>query len=143
MQESDAESMAQIERQIFSRPWTKQNFLESYALADTFYLVAEDEEGRLAGYCGCYQSFEEGNISNVAVTPDRRRCGIGDALIFRLLENGKERGITTFSLEVRVSNEPAIRLYEKHGFVTEGVRRRFYADPVEDAGIMLYHVKPE
>lgn len=137
MQAEDAREMAQMEAQIFSRPWTEQNFLETYVLADTFGLVAVDSAGRIVGYCICYQSFDEGNISNVAIAPDMRRRGIADALIAEMLQEGSGRGIERFILEVRVSNAPAIRLYEKHGFVSEGIRKNFYADPAEDAKIML------
>lgn len=139
MTRTDAREMARIEKQIFSRPWREQDFLDSYALSDTIYLVAEDENNVIVGYCGCYQSFEEGNISNVAVSPERRRCHIADSLIECMFGKGKERGISVFTLEVRVSNEPAIQLYKKHGFEVAGVRKRFYAEPVEDAMIMLYH----
>lgn len=141
MEEKDAQAMASIEKRIFSRPWTEENFRESFLLGDTIYFVAQEEEtGELAGYCGCYQSFEEGNISNVAVSPDCRRHGIADALLTALIRQGKENGIETFSLEVRLSNAPAIALYRKHGFEMAGIRKGFYEAPREDAGIMLLRV---
>ena len=138
MQEKDAAAMAQIEAQIFSHPWTEENFRESFLLADTLYYVAEDVTTQtLIGYCGCYQSFDEGNISNVAVSPAWRRRGVASALLTELLEAGRLSGIRTFSLEVRVSNDAAIALYTGYGFQTAGIRRGFYAAPKEDAAIML------
>lgn len=140
MRGQDAEEMSLIEEQIFSHPWTKDNFLESFELENTVYLVAEQKlTGRVLGYCGCYQSFDEGNISNVAVAPAARRRGIADAMLTELLRIGVEAGIRTFSLEVRVSNEPARALYVGHGFESVGIRRGFYEAPKEDADIMLLH----
>ena len=81
-------------------------------------------------------SFGEGEIDKVMVDPAFQRQGVADALMDALLRLGESIETSEFTLEVRVSNEPAIRLYEKHGFQSEGVRPRFYEKPVEDALIM-------
>ena len=135
MKPEDIPAAAAIEQQIFSQPWSEQGFLSSLNLADTLYLVVYEGE-RLIGYCGLLQSFDEADITNVAVVSDVRNCGIGYAMLSELMKQGKERGIARYTLEVRVSNSPAIRLYEKLGFESVGIRKNFYDRPKEDAMIM-------
>lgn len=138
MTEDDVAQVAAVEKRLFSRPWTAEAFLDSLSLPDTVFLVAQREDSKeLLGYCGCYQSFDEGNITNVAVCESVRRQGIASALISALVNQGSQRGIRRFFLEVRISNVPAVTLYEKAGFQTVGVRKGFYAEPVEDAKIMV------
>ena len=92
--------------------------------------------GWMAGCCGLWQSFEDADICNVAVDQTLRRQGIGEQLLLFLMENGKKRGVKNFTLEVRRSNEAAIGLYHKLGFLDEGVRPNFYDSPKEDALIL-------
>ena len=80
--------------------------------------------------------FGEGEITNVAVHPDFRGAGIAGRMFGTLIEESLLRGMTAFTLEVRAGNLPAIALYRKFGFGTEGVRAGFYENPVEDALIM-------
>lgn len=138
MTQEDIAQAVEIEEQIFSRPWTAENFLDSLKLEDTIFLVAQKEDSdEIVGYCGCYQSFDEGNITNVAVKESARRQGIAYGLVSAVLEQGRRRGIHNFFLEVRVSNMPAITLYEKMGFKTAGIRKDFYVAPVENAWVMV------
>lgn len=135
MQPSDAALAAQIEQQCFTDPWSAQAFLDSIALPYTCFYAAE-ESGKIVGYCGSYISYDEAEIVNVAVTKKERKKGIGRQLLLELLGNNTARGVTAFTLEVRVSNTPAIALYQSLGFQIEGTRRRFYENPVEDAYVM-------
>lgn len=137
MEPGDVPAVGELEKKIFSQPWSCQGFLDSLALSETIFLVACEAQ-KVVGYIGMYSSLDEGEIVNVAVAPDARRMGTGDALIGEMLNCAAERGIRQIALEVRVSNEAAIRLYEKHGFVRCGVRRGFYELPREDAYIMIY-----
>lgn len=138
MIQEDIEQMVLIENEIFSRPWTKENFQDSLGLKDTIFIVAQEKEsGEIVGYCGCYQSFDEGNITNVAVKKSARRQGIAKGMLEEVLKIGRSRDICNFVLEVRVSNLPAITLYEKMGFKTVGIRKDFYVDPLENAWVML------
>lgn len=131
----DAWRAARIEAMIFSMPWSEQGFCTSIQSEDTEYLgVWENEE--LVAYCGFLQSFEEADITNVAVHPDYRQRGIAYAMLERLMEKGKQRGIERYTLEVRAGNTAAIHLYEKLGFVSVGIRKNFYEKPREDAVIM-------
>ncbi len=137
MQVKDADAVAAIEQQIFSQPWSRQGFLDAVNLANTVFLVAE-ENNRIVGYIGMYVAMDEGEITNVAVAPVERCHGIGGMLIAELLKIAENKGIARIVLEVRVSNDSAIRLYERNGFVQCGVRRGFYEFPKEDAYVMVH-----
>lgn len=135
MQPEDIKEVAGIERRIFTLPWSEQGFLSSLQSEDTLYLVVR-KEGQIAGYCGLLQSFDEADITNVAVAEEARNEGLGFAMLSELMRLGKERGIARYTLEVRASNAAAIHLYEKLGFQSVGIRKNFYDQPKEDAVIM-------
>ena len=88
------------------------------------------------GYAGMWIALDEGEITNVSVKKDRQGRKIGTALLIALEEAGQKRGVDSFFLEVRKSNEKAIALYEKTGFVRMGIRKNFYEDPKEDGIVM-------
>lgn len=135
MEPKDIVQVAEIEKNTFSQPWSEASFRDTLSRDDTLYLVAE-KQGEILGYCGLWQSLDEGEIPNVAVKETYRGRGVGEALLAELILQGKERGITAYTLEVRAGNKAAIRLYEKLGFLSEGIRPCFYKKPVEDAVIM-------
>ena len=135
MKIEDIPQVASIEKEVFSMPWSEKSFEESLQNKDTLYLVAE-EDGSISGYIGMYISFEIGTISNVVVAPSQRRKGIAKQLLERLLKASHACGVESVTLEVRESNRPAIELYEKAGFVNEGIRKNFYQKPTENAIIM-------
>lgn len=132
---SDAYEVSQIERQVFSMPWTEKDFVEMAEADYAHYYVAEID-GVIAGYCGIRNIAGEGEISNVAVAESYRRKGIGRALLEYMLKEASFHEIGDCTLEVRLSNVPAIRLYESLGFKSEGIRPGFYDRPREDALIM-------
>ena len=135
MQPEDLLQVCEIEKDNFSLPWSEKSFLESMERDDTLFLVALDRE-EVAGYLGCYCVAGEGEITNVAVKSSYRRQGIGGKLLETLYEEAKALHTREFFLEVRESNEAAIGLYSRQGFVKEGVRKNFYEQPVENAVIM-------
>ena len=110
MSEADVFDVAAIEAKVFSQPWSEQGFRDALAMNHVIFLVAE-EAGSILGYCGMYMALE-------------------------LMQQGRKHGISRYVLEVRVSNEPAIRLYQKLGFSVLGTRKNFYEKPSEDAYIM-------
>lgn len=132
----DAGAVSRLEAEIFTQPWSEQGFLDALAGEKVIFLVAE-LMGRIVGYCGMYCAADEGEITNVAVAEHVRRCGIGEQLMMRLLGEAGNAGARQVILEVRVSNEAAIHLYEKFGFVACGVRKDFYEEPREDACVMI------
>ena len=132
---ADVEEVSRIEQETFSMPWQPQDFLEMVEADYAHYYVAE-EDGEIAGCCGIRNIAGEGEITNVAVAKKFRRRGIGRALMEYMLKEAELLGMESATLEVRISNTPAIRLYESLGFQGEGVRPNFYEKPKEDALIM-------
>lgn len=135
MKEEDLAQVSAIEAACFSVPWTEKGFRDAIAMPHTIFLVAV-LDGKVAGYCGCYQSLEEAEITNVAVRQDLRGQGIARKLLEELIRIGTAQGAFAYTLEVRVSNGPAIHLYESLGFGSVGIRKNFYEKPTEDAMIM-------
>ncbi len=134
----DIAQVAEIERQIFSIPWSEKAFRDSMESDNTIYIVAKENDN-VAGYAGMYLSFEEGNITNVAVNPLSRRKGIGEKIVRDIINRAYEKGVRDVFLEVRETNSVAIVLYEKIGFKEEGIRKNFYDKPRENALIMWKH----
>lgn len=135
MEQKDIPKVADIERECFSIPWSEKAFEDSLALTYGHFLVA-DIEGEIAGYVGMYQAADEGDITNIAVSPVYRRRGVAAELITYLIEEGIRNQLVCINLEVRESNSAAISLYEKYGFENLGIRKNFYEKPVENAVIM-------
>lgn len=135
MRENDVEQVSRLEQKCFSIPWTRGMLQEELENMNAVYLVA-DQEADILGYCGAWRVFSEGHITNVAVSPDRRRQGIARKLLLVLMETLAGAGVTAVTLEVRRGNNEAIELYNSLGFSVEGIRRKYYADNNEDALIM-------
>jgi [ribosomal protein S18]-alanine N-acetyltransferase len=135
MQESDLDQVITIEQQTFSDPWSEEDFINSMREPNNKYLIAEID-GSVAGYCGYWGIAGEGCIYNVAVKKEFRRQQIAFQLLTTIIEEGAKAGMEAFTLEVRVTNTPAIRLYERLGFEQAGIRKDFYTKPKEDAVIM-------
>ena len=135
MQLDDLEQVMVIENDNFSRPWTETGFFTFLIREDALFLAAE-EDGKILGYCGVVMVQDEGDITNVAVAKERQNQGIGKLLVEKLIEKTQEAGVTQLYLEVRASNERAIHVYEKMGFVQNGRRKNYYEDPVEDGLLM-------
>lgn len=135
MEMQDAPAAAHIEAASSREPWSQRSYEDALSNENACYIVAE-LQGRIVGCCGLWQSFEDADICNVAVEESCRRKGIALQMLRFLMALGEKRGAAHFTLEVRSGNTAAIRLYEKLGFRTEGVRKGFYQNPKEDALIM-------
>ena len=131
----DLEQVMEIERELFHVPWTREGFFTFLTREDAMFLVVEEKE-QILGYCGLLMVLDEGDITNVAVRPDYRKQGIADAILTAVFSEVQKRGARTIYLEVRESNVPAQKLYEKHGFVSCGIRKNFYRKPTEHAIVM-------
>ncbi|MBE6704208.1 MAG: ribosomal-protein-alanine N-acetyltransferase [Ruminococcaceae bacterium] len=137
---SHIDGMEVIENLCFSEPWSRRSLEELLDCEYAVYFVAKDEEsGTVAGYAGMYVSLDVGNINNVGVLPQFRRCGIGKRLMNELCSYCKNNSITLLTLEVRESNLPAIGLYESLGFENVGVRKNYYKKPSENG--VLYNLE--
>ena len=125
-------ALTALEAVCFAAPWTAEGFAEELQNPLAHFLVAEDG-GSVCGYIGVQEICGEGYIANVAVFPQYRRQGTASALLTAAIEGAKRRGCAFLTLEVRESNDAAIRLYTRFGFRCVGTRKAFYRDPVEDA----------
>lgn len=131
----DAEEMIEIENICFKYPWPAFAFMAELMFDDSLFYALREESGKMIGFCGLRIIAGEGNIMNICVHPEYRKRGLGEALLTFLMQEGRNEGADSYTLEVRVSNEAAIALYEKLGFVSEGRRKKYYDDG-EDAYIM-------
>jgi ribosomal-protein-alanine N-acetyltransferase len=136
MQLDDLEEVMEIENDNFSKPWSETGFFTFLIRDDTLFLAAA-EDGKIVGYCGVVMAADEGDITNVSVDKQHQNRGVGKQLLETLIQKTQEAGIKKLFLEVRESNTRAIHLYEKMGFVQNGMRRHYYEDPVENAALMM------
>ena len=140
----DLDAIESIERESYPTPWSRSMFASELAKPSSLSLGAfEPGTGRLVGYLIISRYVDAWHVMNVAVAPTHRRRGIARVLLDRLFEvtaSDERRGYT---LEVRVSNDGAIKLYEELGFKPRGVRRGYYTDNREDALIMWRDPSPE
>jgi ribosomal-protein-alanine N-acetyltransferase len=132
----DIDGVQNVERSSFPAPWPANAFRHELTQnKNARYIVAREGE-RIVGYAGVWLMVDEAHITTFAVLPEHRRRRIGERMLQRLFEIAEEMGAEWLTLEVRVSNIGAQRLYEKYGFRRSGVRRRYYSDNSEDALIM-------
>jgi ribosomal-protein-alanine N-acetyltransferase len=137
LQLRDLNAIEEIERASYPTPWSRSMFAGELAKPSSISLGAFDAlTGRLLGYLIISRYVDAWHVMNVAVAPEARRQGIASGLLERLFEVTAGDGRRGYTLEVRVSNEGAIRLYERLGFRGRGVRRGYYTDNREDALIM-------
>ncbi len=133
---ADLPAVQAIERESFTTPWPPHAYrteLETNRLAH--YIVARSDR-EVIGFAGMWLMVDEAHITTFAVRSDWRRQGVGERLLLALIDLARARGAHEATLEVRPSNTPARRLYEKYGFRPVGIRPRYYSDNNEDALIM-------
>lgn len=148
MRQSDVATVAAIERLVFTMPWSanaysyelRANPLSHYTVARARSLpLGADERGidsSIIGYGGFWMMLDEAHICTLGVHPDWRQRGVGELLLSSMIYEAAQLDAQVVTLEVRVSNLPAQRLYEKYGFTSVGVRKGYYSDNGEDALIM-------
>ena len=133
----DLGAIERIERVSYPTPWSRSMFAGEIAKPSSVCLGAYDgDTGALAGYLIVSRYVDAWHVMNVAVDPGHRRQGIAGQLLTELFSRTGDDGHRGYTLEVRVSNDEAIRLYERLGFRSRGVRRGYYTDNREDALIM-------
>lgn len=133
--EDDLDRICEMEERSFSMPWKREDFKDLLEHDESVYMVIL-LDGFIIGAAGYTFNGFEGYINNVVIDEDFRGKGYSKVLMESLLNHGRKEGINEYTLEVRVSNTPAVKLYESLGFVSEGVRKNFYERPVEDAFVM-------
>jgi len=145
----DIGQISSMEKEFFSVPWSESSIGHYADAGNTVFVVARSaklvswpfEDGErpvreVAGYAAVMCAADEGNLVSIGVRPEYRQMGIASELLDICYEMSASRGVASIYLEVRETNEPAIRLYEKEGFAYIGKRPRFYREPEEDA--LLY-----
>ncbi len=135
MRSADVAAIAELEKVCFSDPWSVESIASEQNNPLSYWLVAE-VDGVVAGYVGSQTVLDAADMMNVAVSPDYRRRGIGRALVNELVAYLSKNNVIALLLEVRVSNAPAISMYEKLGFQQVGKRPNYYRNPREDALIL-------
>lgn len=134
MTDDDVAVVARLERSIFSQPWSEGILRDELAQSNRHYLVAVDGTDEVLAYGGMMLVDEDAHITNLAVREDVRGRGLGTRLVLALIDRGLEAGASHVTLEVRVGNAEARRLYQRFGFAPVGLRRNYYRD--EDALVM-------
>ena len=140
LKEKYIKSIALIEKQNFSEPWSENAIRAELENPCGVYFVAT-EDGEAVGYIGIHIIFDEAYVTNIAVDDKFKRCGIGRRLMECAADHCKKVGCTFITLEVRSSNTAAINLYKSLNFEKLGVRRNFYSNPTEDADIMTLYFR--
>lgn len=141
MEEKDIDAVSCLERECFSTPWSPKGFYDALALDTSIFMTAcHPDTGEVVGYCGLYTAADEGEITNVAVSAQERGKRIAERLLWKVFAAAADRGVRNIYLEVRMSNDSAIRLYRRIGFEMCGKRKRFYSNPEEDAYVMKLHI---
>lgn len=135
-EERDIKPIAELDKLCFQDPWSEKSFHSEIMENEAALYIVGEIDGGLVGYAGVWAIVDEGHITNVAVHPDYRKKGIGEILVAVMIESCEKEGIFRQTLEVRPSNEAALKLYGKFGFKAVGRRKGYYADNGEDALIM-------
>jgi ribosomal-protein-alanine N-acetyltransferase len=140
----DVAQMLEIEEASFSDPWSAASFAGylSDSNAGRALVTVAEAAGHIIGYSVMLFALPDADLANIAVAPAARGKGTGRLLLDRSLAAARSLGTQHVYLEVRASNEPAIRMYESVGFAEFGVRRRYYRDPVEDARVLRLDLAP-
>lgn len=138
----DIDQILLIEEEAFSTPWNREAFEHEMTLnLYSYYIVAETETKELVGYCGMWVVVDESHITNVAVAERMRGQKIGEGLMQEAIRVVLEQNVVLMTLEVRVTNDIAKKLYYKLGFQDGGIRKKYYTDTGEDALVMWVEFK--
>ena len=135
MTDAHVPEIAELEKICFNDPWPDQSIRSELTNPLSLWLVAIEDD-RVVGYVGSQSVLGEADVMNVAVSPAHRRRGLAVSLLSDLVKKLAENEVHSLTLEVRVSNEPAVSLYEKLGFIQVGRRPNYYRNPKEDALIL-------
>jgi ribosomal-protein-alanine N-acetyltransferase len=135
LQEKDIDAVMEIEKHCFTTNWSREALMNEIGNPCAFYAVGVSEHGPI-GYGGEWIIMDEAHITTIAVAPEAQGKRFGERLLVALLREARYRGARRATLEVRVSNHVALRLYAKYGFETVAIRRKYYQDTDEDALIM-------
>ena len=137
----DLRIIEELENTLFSSPWRYEDFLSEInenAFSHNYVVIDGDN---IVGYAGLWIMYDQSQITTIGVRPECQRKGIGQMMMNMLIEESVKSHCVTMSLEVRVSNNKAISLYEKNGFETVALRKNYYEDNHEDAYLMIKYME--
>ena len=137
LRRGDLGQVCRIEEEVFPMPWSRESFENELSDNGVSFSWVLESGGAVVGYLISWLVEDELHIGNIAVAPELQGSGLGRDLLERCLGEAAATGVSRATLEVRVTNERAIALYEKHGFRPIAFRRRYYSDTGEDALVML------
>ncbi len=137
MRTEDIDEIVEIEKACFNDAWSKEAILSDFQNNDLSNYLVYEEDGKVAGYIFFWITFDSATIVNLAVKEDYRKRKIASNLLEECIRMCEEEGAEYLTLEVRISNTAAIRLYEKYGFMTVNVKKGYYTDNYEDANYMI------
>ncbi|WP_160678555.1 ribosomal protein S18-alanine N-acetyltransferase [Clostridium sp. C8-1-8] len=135
MELDSIEKVLEISELSFPIPWSRKSFEQELSNVFANYFVAKSN-AEVIGYGGMWIIIDEGHITNIAVHPKYRNQGVGDKILSKMIATCNEKKVIAMTLEVRLSNLAAQKLYSKYGFISEGIRKKYYEDNGEDAIIM-------
>lgn len=136
MKKEDIDAVLVVETKSFATPWSRSAFVNELINNNFAHYLVIENEGEIIGYCGLWVIVDEAHITNIAIDPLFRGLKLGDQLLLHAIELARTMGALKMTLEVRVSNHIAQRLYSKHGFEPGGIRKNYYTDNQEDALVM-------
>ena len=136
LSEVDVDEIVAIEAAAFSNPWTRPMYIRELQNPDVSFLYVLRMDNRIAGFCSFWLILDELHINNLAIRHEYRERGLGTEILKEVLQAGASRGAERATLEVRRSNAPARRLYERLGFEVAATRPNYYVNPPEDALIL-------
>jgi len=134
---ADIAGIMEVERACFRQVWAPEQYANELLDRASSYCLVARTQGRVIGTAAMTLVETEAHITSLAVRPPFQGRGLGDRLLRRLLDHARRHGVHTITLEVRVSNAPALHLYRKHGFRALGRRPHYYTDTGEDALVMV------
>jgi len=142
MRVTDLDEVLYIEHRSFTTPWSRAAYHRELVTNGYATYIVGRVDGRVIAYGGMWVILDEAHVTNIAVHPEHRDCGVGRLTMRALEQKAVELGACRMTLEVRVSNTAARRLYEALGFRGTGVRRSYYSDTHEDAIVMWKDLTP-
>ncbi|MCD8501599.1 MAG: ribosomal protein S18-alanine N-acetyltransferase [Bacillaceae bacterium] len=133
---TDIVEVVVIEKTSFTSPWTKRAFIEELTKNNYANYTVLEHDGDIIGYCGIWVVIDDAQITTIAIKKEYRGQGLGEQLLLHSIDRARLLGATRVSLEVRVTNTVAQKLYKRLGFKKGGIRKNYYADNQEDALVM-------
>lgn len=136
MEPVDIDGVMEVDAASFPTPWPKEIFHQEVEKNDYAHYFVVELDKRIVGYAGLWVVIDDAQVTNIAIMPNYRGYKIGEKLFLYTLKQAIRMGVSRLSLEVRVSNIVAQRMYRKFGLVPGGIRKSYYTDNGEDAVVM-------